>query len=171
MKKIEDLKKKALYAALALVPAIASGIASNLQARAEARAEASKIEKKALAESTAALDGNKPAIAELQRIQRVGSEWAADTDGELRELMDEVAYLKADMLYCKAYIQFDSRGRYEYDEPEHAHAEESTAYNPPPPSKPEARMPDNVQQAQQYMKARKEMKCGPGDPLCGAAGL
>lgn len=171
MKKIEDLKKKALYAALALVPAIASGIASNLQANSESKSLTEEAEKKATAEATAALVGNKPAIAELQRIQAMGGEWAIDTEDDIQELMQEMAYLKADMLYCKAYVQFDSRGRYEYNEPEIEHYPEPTSYEPPPPSKPEAKMPENVQQAQQYMKARKDMGCDPGDPLCGAADL
>lgn len=177
MKLSKTLKKKIFLGLLAAVPAIASGLISNCQARYEARQEAAAAERDAKAQaaeqSQAVLEGHKPAIAEIHKILTEGHLWAENTDNEIRELMDEVAYLKADVLYCKAYIQFDSRGRYHPDpSPDPAMSSEpAITYEPPAPAKPIAKLPSTVQQAQQYVKARKEQKCSLGDPLCGAAAL
>ena len=168
MKKIEDLKKKALYAALALVPALVSGILANLEAKAVARANSSKVEKKAAVDSTSVLEGYKPVIDEIQSILEEAGAWAEDTDQDIDEMKSLIDQLREDVLYCKAYVDFDSHGR--HFEPNISIEAEfpDYEYEPPAPAKPTAKIPDSVQQAQQYIKARKAMKCLPDDPLCGA---
>lgn len=177
MKLSETLKKKLVLGLVATIPAIASGLISNCQARYEARQEAAAAERdaktQAAEQAQAVIEGHKPAIVEIHKILTEGHLWAEDTDNELKELMDEVAYLKADVLYCKAYIQFDSRGRYnpEPDPTAIVSSEVPMTYEPPTPARPMAKLPDTVQKAQQYTKARKEQRCPPGDPLCGSAVL
>lgn len=170
MKKIEDLKKKALYAALALVPAIASGIASNLQARADAREKAEKVEKKAAIESEAVIKSSEPIIAEIHEILDMSAEWAEGVGHDIQDMDSELAQLRADVMYCKAYIEFDSRGR-SFDRPAAVVEQPDFEYHAPTPVKPKAKLPDNVKEAQQYIKARKEQRCSPGDPLCGSDSL
>lgn len=178
MKKIEDLKKKALYGVLAIIPAVASGVASNYQAKAEskaaARAKSTEVEKKSEENSNAAVKSYEPIIAEIHDILDAAHDWAEDTDEDLEGLIKEMASLREDVQYCKAYVDFDSRGRYVPSRMPSSlmgdPADEKEDEAPPAP-KPMAKVPTTVQKAKQYIKARKEQKCAPGDPLCGAAAL
>jgi len=170
MKTNEDLKKKALTAVLLLVPAIVSGVLANMEAKSSAAEDTSAVEKKAAVDSTTVLKSYKPIIDEIQAILGEAGEWAEDTDKDLDEMSEIIEELRADVLYCKAYVEFDSRnghGRAFRHKPMVAAAKAEFEYEAPAPSKPKARLPDTMQQAQQYIKNRRDQKCEPGDPLCG----
>jgi len=168
-----DTKKKILLAVIAIVPAMISGVLSNCQARYEAKLKDQRVAIKAEENSNAVLEGYKPAIAELQKILKQSRIWSSKADEELKKLQEDVKSLREGVAYCRAYVQFDSRGRYHYEtEPEEPDNPISVLWNNPPvANRPKAKLPDNVKKAKIYVDARQQMKCDPADPLCGISAL
>ena len=108
----DKAKSNITLALIAIVPATLSGVLSFCQSTMEMRSKAADTKEHADETSEAVLEGTAPAIEELQGLVIGLQEWSADTAGELIELKDKVAELKEDAQFCKAYIQFASRGRY-----------------------------------------------------------
>ena len=171
-----ETKKKVLLALIAIVPATVSGVLSNCQARYEARAKAKSAETNSVGTT---LESLKPAIKELQDIQKKNSEWARGINKDHHKMDAHVDQLRKDVEYCKAYIDFATRGKYKekyvpaYDPVASAIeiVDDVMGDRPPPAPRTKARLPSNAKQAKAYQGARVQMKCAPGDPLCGAAAL
>jgi hypothetical protein len=118
------------------------------------------------------------AVGELQSIAEKVRAWADDYDEWRKQVDDlderhakEILDLRERVTYLEGYI----RGRYRNFDPEdRPKAEKPTVTmgrKPPPPlrlSKPQAPVIDSVKEAQQFQKARKELKCAEDDPACGA---
>jgi hypothetical protein len=125
----------------------------------------------------AVAQGGGVAVGELQAIAEQVQTWAADYDGwraavdeidekhttEIQELKDRITFLEG---YLKGrHRTFDPEDRPKSEKPK------PTGRKPPPRmgiSRPQAPLIDSVKDAQQYQKARKELKCAKDDPDCGA---
>ena len=125
----------------------------------------------------AVAQGGGHAVDELQGIAEKVRTWAAGYD-EWREAVDaqegeraeEIQDLKNRITYLEGYI----KGRYRSFDPEDrpkATKPHMAARKPPPKMSlpmPQAPIIDSVQDAQQFQKERKRLKCAKDDHDCGA---
>lgn len=126
----------------------------------------------------AVAEGGGVAVGELQSIAEKVRTWAADYDvwRAAVDAMDtkhtkEIQDLKGRITYLEGYIQ----GRYRTFDPDDRPKSDKpmpTAGRKPPPRlglpAPQAPIIESVKEAQQFQKARKELKCSKDDPACGA---
>lgn len=167
--RLQKLKRNALIALLAIVPATTSGILSYIESRSVAREQARGSTETTLTSVT-------PAITELQKIVTNMQTDHAAIITESNKLRAAVLSMSKDVQYCKAYVMFDSRGRYKPNgslvtPAAVARLEESPGPHPHTLDKPKAQIPDTAKKAEQYKDARTFLKCEPGDPLCGSSAL
>lgn len=121
--------------------------------------------------------GGGVAVGELQSIVEKMRTWADNYDVWRKEVdaqddshVKEIQDLKSRITYLEGYIQGRYRNFDPEDRPKTTHAM-GVARKPPPPlevPKPQAPIIDSVKEAQQFQKARKELKCASDDPACGA---
>jgi hypothetical protein len=115
-----------------------------------------------------------PAVKELQTILKEGQQWADDTDEEIRALEKQAADYNQRIIRLEAYIDILSRRRNLPEAPPKPKpAPTHTAALPFHKAKKKAKkparpIPKDVNKAQTYQQQRVQLKCPPGDPLCGA---
>jgi hypothetical protein len=145
----EKRKHAILLALIAIVPPTVSGLLSHCQSAVEARAKAKSAKQSAETHadetSEALLDEVNLAIEELQAAVTASQEWAEATTTEVKKLNAKAEELDKATTFCKAYIQFDSRGRYRPPTETSAGAGKPSAPEMRHP-KPSIKLPDNIEQ-------------------------
>ena len=167
---MQRLKKKAMLAALAIVPALTTGAINYIEGKA-----AAKEAKREGTENT--LTSVTPAITELQRFVIEGQREHVALSKELDNARKAIISISKEVQYCKAYVDLEMRGRRKLStediekSPALARLEEGLKPVVSNTKRPKARIPNTAQQAQRYKKARESLKCSAKDPTCGASVL
>jgi len=118
-----------------------------------------------------------PAVSEIQGILSEAEVWSKYTDKSIGNLEAALKGMERRLARCEAYIEVIANRRRmpsiaeDADELVSEPEPPSEERQPAPPAQRATRydIPANLEKAKKRVKERKEMKCGPLDPLCGTS--
>lgn len=121
----------------------------------EAASKARSAEKRSDNNSEAVLEGVTPAVEGLQEALSQAQDWSKEVTTELEAIHKKMASLEHDVAYLRGYVDYDSRGRYRPKTPTVSLDKTKPDLPEPLTKKPSVKIPNNVQDAREQLKAAR----------------